>query len=301
MTNPQLPYLKTLYLPDMDSAFRVYQTHIRTTKPIFSRPWHDHPMFEINVVLEGKQNVCIGDVIHEMQKGDVILIPPGLTHRLSDTAGTELTYFALHFDVEDYRLRAILSRFRCGFHPYGSPIETEIRPALMQLIQTFRASEHVDMKHPAHRMRFTSQLFGLFAALGSVEDPGGLAAGADPTKYAVAHRMAEQFEAIASAGDSAGTMLGISIARLAEQLGYSSAHCCRLFRSVYGVSPRQYLSGVTLHRARLELLNPRQSLEQVASKLGYQDGAHFSKQFKRWTGCSPSEYRRRQMQTDAGG
>ncbi len=287
--NPLLSYRSTIYMPDMDCAFRVYQTHWRVTKSYWSRPLHDHPIFELNIVLDGVQDVLIGDTEYEMQAGDVLLIQPGVPHRVVGTRGNDVTYFAIHFDVEDYMFRSLLSLYRCGLHRRDSETELEIRKPLHDLIELLKAYRTRDLSQPALRMKLMSHVFALFAALGSVQQSDA------PPKDVnqVVYRMAEHIDNISKAGfdDAATATLDTGIAHLAEKLGYSRSYLCRVFRKVFGVSPRKYLSNSTLHHARLELLNPNQSMEQIAEKLGFQDGAHFSKQFKRWTGASPTEYR----------
>ncbi|MGG1519708.1 AraC family transcriptional regulator [Paenibacillus oryzisoli] len=47
-----------------------------------------------------------------------------------------------------------------------------------------------------------------------------------------------------------------------------------------------------LQEAKWQLLNSALSIESLASLLGYQDTTHFSRQFKRWSGLTPSEFRR---------
>jgi AraC-like DNA-binding protein len=42
------------------------------------------------------------------------------------------------------------------------------------------------------------------------------------------------------------------------------------------------------------LEDPRLSLESVAEKLGYSDVANFNRAFKRWTGLTPSGWRKNQ-------
>ncbi|MNJ02399.1 DNA-binding transcriptional regulator AraC [compost metagenome] len=46
-----------------------------------------------------------------------------------------------------------------------------------------------------------------------------------------------------------------------------------------------------LHEAKVLLDDPRLSISHISGILGYRDIAHFSRQFKRWYGKSPREYR----------
>jgi len=108
----------------------------------------------------------------------------------------------------------------------------------------------------------------------------------------LAGRLAASIEALVlHAGEADADAAKRGIEQLARRLGYTAAHCSRVFQSAYGMSPRQYLSMVKLRQAKLLLMDSELSVEQVATRLGYHDVSQFSKQFKRWTNLSPSAYR----------
>jgi len=85
----------------------------------------------------------------------------------------------------------------------------------------------------------------------------------------------------------------ISIENLSRNLGYHRTHLSKMFKQATGLSPMQFLLKVRMERAA-ELLQGgmRLSIEQVASSVGYGDALYFSKQFRKWYGCSPTEYRK---------
>jgi AraC-like DNA-binding protein len=84
----------------------------------------------------------------------------------------------------------------------------------------------------------------------------------------------------------------VTIEGMAEALGYNRAYLSRLFKARTGLSPAEFL---TRHRVdqgrRLLRERPELTVEQVASSAGFQDALYFSKQFKRWYGQAPTEYR----------
>lgn len=82
----------------------------------------------------------------------------------------------------------------------------------------------------------------------------------------------------------------ISIESMASALGYHRAHLSKAFKARTGLSPKQFLMHVRINKAK-ELLGGSFSIEQVASAVGFNDNLYFSRQFRKETGMSPSDYR----------
>ncbi|TBL81195.1 helix-turn-helix transcriptional regulator [Paenibacillus thalictri] len=82
----------------------------------------------------------------------------------------------------------------------------------------------------------------------------------------------------------------VSIEQMAQTLGYHRTHLSKMFKQYTGMSPSQFLLKIRMERAKLLLLEPL-TVEQVASSVGFTDALYFSKQFKKWYGSSPSDYR----------
>ncbi|MFS0722954.1 helix-turn-helix domain-containing protein [Paenibacillus sp. 1P07SE] len=83
----------------------------------------------------------------------------------------------------------------------------------------------------------------------------------------------------------------LSIAQIAKTLGYHRTHLSKMFKQVTGHSPSQYLYRVRMQRAE-SLLGSELTIGQVASSVGFPDPLYFSKQFRRWSGLTPTAYRR---------
>ncbi|CAN7199219.1 AraC family transcriptional regulator [Paenibacillus sp. LjRoot56] len=84
----------------------------------------------------------------------------------------------------------------------------------------------------------------------------------------------------------------ITIEMMAESLGYNRAYLSRIFKRHTKLTPVTFLLKLRVDKARL-LLRERLELtiEQIAASVGFYDPLYFSKQFRRWYGVSPSEYR----------
>jgi AraC-like DNA-binding protein len=65
------------------------------------------------------------------------------------------------------------------------------------------------------------------------------------------------------------------------------------FHALVGESPKRYLVRLRMRLAIAALRQGRESLAQIASRLGYGSEAAFHRAFKRATGSTPGEYRRR--------
>lgn len=82
----------------------------------------------------------------------------------------------------------------------------------------------------------------------------------------------------------------ISIDQMAYTLGYHRAHLSKAFKQKTGLSPKQYLLKMRMEKAK-ELLNSQLTIDQIASSVGFNDALYFSKQFRKYSGSSPSEFR----------
>jgi AraC-like DNA-binding protein len=83
----------------------------------------------------------------------------------------------------------------------------------------------------------------------------------------------------------------IRLETLATSLGSSCAHLSRAFTRTHGLPPHAYRLQLRLEQAKPKLLAGI-SAAQVALELGFNSQSHFITQFKRWTGVTPSHYRR---------
>ena len=85
---------------------------------------------------------------------------------------------------------------------------------------------------------------------------------------------------------------------IAEPMSISTRHLRRLLGQ-HGTSYERLLDEVRRDAALRLLSDPSSSLTRIAYELGFQDPSSFTRAFRRWTGYSPSDFRRRQAQLAA--
>jgi AraC family transcriptional regulator len=85
----------------------------------------------------------------------------------------------------------------------------------------------------------------------------------------------------------------VSLAALASEAGLSRFHFCRAFKESTGLSPHAWLRQHRLEQAMNMLRDPDASVVSVAAALGYSSQTAFAAAFRKLTGETPSDWRRR--------
>ncbi len=78
---------------------------------------------------------------------------------------------------------------------------------------------------------------------------------------------------------------------LAKRAGLSSRYFSIKFKELIGMSVQTYMIRTRIERAQHLLMHAGMNVTEVADALGYRDIFFFSRQFKQYTGKSPSEIR----------
>lgn len=86
----------------------------------------------------------------------------------------------------------------------------------------------------------------------------------------------------------------LPIARIAERLQVSERQLDRLFRDEVGQGPAGTYRRMRLDYARWLLLHSGRSMAEIATLAGFADGAHFSREFRRQFGETPTAARARE-------
>ena len=80
---------------------------------------------------------------------------------------------------------------------------------------------------------------------------------------------------------------------LARVAGVHATHLARAFRAQMRCTVTAYVHRLRVEWARTRIARDEAPLADVALDAGFADQAHFSRVFRRVTGSTPSEYRRR--------
>ena len=227
-----------------------------------------------------------------MYKRQILIIPPNLAHDI--TCVEEMDYFNFHFDLDDAGFIRLLIENGLIYYPNATQQNMALQPSLHALNQ---------LVDPAMDYSFESKLLiqryltDFLLALIHQTNTHSSAYNLNQLSYAssIASEVKEQLElqihVYLTEGIDPREVGRLTIEQIISTLQISPSYGFELFKSVYGESPRAYLSKLKLQKAQQLLLMPKLSIGEISTALGYQEASHFSRQFKRWCGQTPMQYR----------
>jgi AraC-like DNA-binding protein len=83
----------------------------------------------------------------------------------------------------------------------------------------------------------------------------------------------------------------INITQLASSFGISASHFFKRFRKSFGMTPHAYIMRRRLSLAQDLLAKTDIAMVEIAMRAGFADQSHFSRNFHRFTGLPPREFR----------
>ena len=86
-----------------------------------------------------------------------------------------------------------------------------------------------------------------------------------------------------------------TVSMLAEKMGISEVYLRKLFKAQYGISPSKYVISVRLKTAKKLMKYPFLTLDECALQSGFSSLQYFCRLFKKETGITPGEYRKKQF------
>lgn len=261
--------------------------------------FHDHTCSEIAIVASGNaahltcRNLGEKTNVVPLREGDMLVIHPGVIHAYDLTADLEL--WNLVYDPKKLAMPPLdggmLPLFQILFPQTPPEPERMTRPVLHLNRATLEAVQEKIKLLDRELTEFRPG--ALFAAMTLFMEIVVLLArsGGDdviPSYVAPEFRIGN---AIAYLNNHYADGK-IPLDRLARSANMSRRNFCRYFRETTGSSAGQYLLRLRLAHAITLLGDSTLNLESIANRCGFCTGAHFSREFTRYHGISPSRFRK---------
>lgn len=285
---------KTQLLPRIDWNIRFFGAHKQTVYSNWSSAKEFHRAFEILIVLDGIQETVINDERYLLNMEDILLIPPGFEH-INQCVSQSMTYFCAHFDLDEPSLRINLMKNCDRLIKPSNSYHSRIQECIHRWIDIWNEPVLIVSKAKIKAQIVLFELLDILVDLQPTDTDTPTNQSMTTAKYAreIAEAIKWHFK---NKCLNEGNINTIHIQPIISSLGISPNYGLEVFQKVYHMSPRKYLSDLKLQEAKILLQQPEMTLSEIASRLGYKNLSHFSRQFKRWTGQNPTEFRKMSSQ-----
>lgn len=85
----------------------------------------------------------------------------------------------------------------------------------------------------------------------------------------------------------------MSLSYLADCLGFSSGYLSGIFKEIYGMAFQDYVIKRRMDKAKSYLISTDMKNYEVAEAIGYEDVNYFATRFKKTTGLTPKQYKKK--------
>ncbi|OBZ13895.1 hypothetical protein A7975_09245 [Bacillus sp. FJAT-26390] len=242
-----------------------------------------HDYYLIHIVLDGEGMFETLGKAYSLKKGDAFVIFPDILVKYEASMSNPWKYMWVAFSGEI--VESSLSSI--GITPDQGVICDCSLPVMQKMFRSMRRSMEKTNAPALGNMESSGWLRLILHELGRLHLTESTAADVPASR---SYRQIDQ--AIRLLSLQYGQQL--SIESIARTLGYHRAHLTRLFKEATGLPPMQYLFKVRMKKAE-ELLEGELTIAQIATSVGYNDPLFFTKQFHKWSGQSPTDFRKNML------
>lgn len=254
----------------------------------FDMPWHFHPEFEFTYILESSGTRYVGNNISDFEPGDLVMIGGNLPHcwkNENDHSGTSRSIVIqwkqdIIHDLEVFRpIQELLLRAQRGIKFRES--ENQKNVELMQkVVNTQGMNQYLTFMELMHNV--AQQNDGVYLAGPSYS-------------YDLSTTTTTRIEAIQTFVNE-HYMEKIKLSDAANHLHLGEQAFSRFFSKTMNRPFFVFLNEYRVNRASRLILESDLQMSEIAYKCGYDSLPFFYKQFKKFKGYTPLDFRKKYVQ-----
>lgn len=264
---------------------------------------HSNPYYELLMVSEGPVYMRIEDTDLELVSGECYLMTPWERHTAWKLTHEQAGFFWVQFyatpglalcrpeDLPSLMQEGWLDQSRQELRT-GADTEAEqlllprrFQPTRRYELLSLFEKLHLEMEHPQGYFRYRSSLL-----LGQIlhvaaedmlnkEQWGAMV----PASFLAYRQLVNLLNETYNANPDRTFIEG--------RLNRKYEYLCQIFKKYSGLSIFTYIHQLRIQRAQYLLLNSNRSIQDISEAVGFADPYYFSRLFKRFVRCSPSEFR----------
>ena len=264
---------------------------------VFPLNMHSHEFYEINIVVGGEGVHYINNEKINIEIGDVFILPPNLEHGYFEIANLEIFHILLgseFFSTYKTSLKA-MEGYVSLFSVEPSLRGTQLKNAFLHLskgpfndvlddINRLMQYSEENIYHYNIQAAFVFQIICKFCIQ--------YRATALPEKHLQAKNSYAPMIVFAMEFMKKNLSQKITIDTIAKELSISPATFQRYFTDLMHISPMEYLTKLRIKQSKKLLRTTDKAIVFIAYECGFYDSPHFFRQFKKYEGISPSQYRK---------
>ncbi|GBG08961.1 putative AraC family transcriptional regulator [Paenibacillus agaridevorans] len=242
---------------------------------------HKHGSPELYICLQGHCAMKYGDEMLALKEGDVCLLPPGVWH--DELPGRSTPYQALWIRFDYHQILPILFYRDCANNILlieGNEFQCEFEDHFIQHQLKNELEHQSSLQIELIKIYILQVLIYLLRKMENKKESNS----SEKWKKSVVKRVQQYID------QNHNRVLRLS--EISQEVSISANYLNSIFKSETGHTIMQYIEDYKIDKAKHYLSETDQSMNAVASSLGYYDQYHFSKIFKKETGLTPTQYRK---------
>lgn len=279
-------------IPVVESSLYLFGGHQRTVAGGWSFFEQKHQAFELMCVIGGHQTTELkGLATYTYGPGDVMIIAPGTVHTNRNASRTAtMTYITFHFNIESLELKSEITGKLANIVLEADTLLAKLATETAK--QMVKDSARKDLNQEQINIKIQIGLLNLLYGL-AIHNKEYQLSGAKFTEREA--RIGREMATIIADKIEQEDLQSFSFEEICKAVGVSTGYGHRTFKKVYGVTPLHYIEEQKYRKAKLLLGSADYSIEEIAFKMGASSMSNFTKQFKKWSGVTPSRYRRQMV------
>lgn len=245
---------------------------------------HSHGFYEITLFKSGRLQYLVDDKRYQIEKGDILIVPPGFTHcpiglhtltdpyeRIITCVSTGfISHFISHWHAENNH-KTIFSRPTL-FKTKGTPHEALCHYLEKNAMESSLDNPYADAFLAGNTLCFLSKLME-----------------AHDTDFAPARRLRKELIDSILSYTEQNYNEKITIQDITDEFHIGKTVLIRLFKENLNCTFHHHLTLVRLNAAKNMFTNDL-SMETIAESVGFNDYSSFYRAFKKEFGISPKDY-----------